>query len=88
MFEWDEVKRRTNLAKHGVDFFSVQRFNWDSAIYFMAEEHHGERREIAVGLIGDVPHLLVYSDREDRCRVISLRRATRHETKIWLDALK
>ena len=30
-FEWDEAKRISNLAKHGLDFSEVERFAWASA---------------------------------------------------------
>jgi len=30
--EWDEEKRRANLAKHGLDFFDVPAMDWDRAV--------------------------------------------------------
>ena len=32
MFGWDETKRVANLAKHGVDFASVQDFEFATAV--------------------------------------------------------
>ncbi len=29
--EWDEVKRRANMAKHGLDFADVSILEWDTA---------------------------------------------------------
>lgn len=84
MYEWDEEKRRTNLAKHGVDFAIVYRFEWESAGFIGSELHNHEQREIAVGLIGDMLYLMVYTERGDKCRIVSLRLATRHEAEHWL----
>ena len=30
MYDWDEAKRQSNLAAHGVDFQGAVRFDWDS----------------------------------------------------------
>jgi uncharacterized DUF497 family protein len=30
-YEWDEFKRQANIAKHGVDFASVEALDWDTA---------------------------------------------------------
>ena len=31
-YEWDETRRQANLAKHGLDFETVRRFGWDTAL--------------------------------------------------------
>ncbi len=31
MYDWDEAKRQTNLAKHGVDFTTMVGFDWATA---------------------------------------------------------
>jgi uncharacterized DUF497 family protein len=31
-YDWDEVKRRQNVNKHGVDFPAVYQFNWNWAL--------------------------------------------------------
>jgi uncharacterized DUF497 family protein len=42
---WDEAKRLSNLAKHGVDFRSVEGFDWDFASFI-------EDRSMRYGDIG------------------------------------
>lgn len=32
MYEWNEGKRATNLAKHRVDFAIVEDFDWSTAV--------------------------------------------------------
>jgi len=36
-FEWDESKRRTNHAKHGLDFADLEKFDWSDPVTFADE---------------------------------------------------
>ncbi|MEM7427423.1 MAG: BrnT family toxin [Pseudomonadota bacterium] len=84
MYEWDEAKRQSNLAKHGVDFADMEWFDWDTAVFMRTDVVDYEFRESAVGLIGDILHVVIYTDRElELTRIISMRRASTYETKIW-----
>ena len=81
-YDWDAEKARANLDKHGVSFEAVEGFDWAGAIE--AEDvryDYGEKRIQALGLIGDRPHVLVYTRRGDTIRVISLRKANRRELR-------
>lgn len=78
MYEWDEVKRRTNLAKHGVDLGGMEDFEWDTAMVD-PETNHDEPRWTAKGFIGPVLYVVVFTERSDDLRIISLRKATRRE---------
>jgi uncharacterized DUF497 family protein len=83
-FDWDEAKRRQNLRIHGVDFSAVEQFNWDFVQRTIDDrEDYGELREKAIGLIGDVPHVLIFTERDDAegplIWIISLRKANRQE---------
>lgn len=78
MYEWDEAKRRVNLAKHDVDFGRVSDFEWDTAV-IDPETDHAEPCWTANGFIGPVPYVVVYTERGDNLRIISLRKATRRE---------
>ena len=46
-------------------------------------EDYGELRMIALGFIGNVLHVLVFTERGDNVRVISLRKATKPEVKAY-----
>ena len=79
-YEWDNEKARQDLEKHGVAFDAVQGFDWAGAIE--AEDmrfDYGETRIQALGKIGDRYHVLVYVQRRDTIRVISLRKASKRE---------
>ena len=85
--EWDEAKRENNLAKHGLDLtVSLELF----ADYFMERldnrQEYGEDRWMALGVIRGVIVVLVYTERDDRLRPISLRKATAQERSIYEQA--
>jgi uncharacterized protein len=80
IFEWDEAKRTANLLKHGVDFEGVREFDWETAVRSMdVRKDYGEQRLWAFGVIEERLHLLVYTERDERIRVISFRKANDKE---------
>jgi uncharacterized protein len=79
-FEWDDAKLFRNLCKHGVDFAQAATFEWETAQELEdRRNNYGERRWVARGKIGDQLHVLIYTRRDGRIRVISLREASRKE---------
>ncbi len=60
VYEWDEVKRRSNVAKHGVDFTEMASFAWDTAAGIL-DDRYEEPRWIAIGFIGTRLHVAVYA---------------------------
>ncbi|WP_444668278.1 BrnT family toxin [Cereibacter changlensis] len=86
MWDWDEEKRRSNLAKHGVDFAAVADFDWDEAFVEPdVRQDYGEVRQRATGPIGVRLCVLVYTRRAGRMRIISLRKANAREVARWRD---
>jgi uncharacterized DUF497 family protein len=85
-FEWDPDKAARNLAKHGVSFGEAATVFGDPLAITFADPDHssGEDRFLTFGHSTE-GHLLVVShtDREDRTRIISARRATRKERKVY-----
>ena len=79
-YEWDEDKRALNLARHGLDFEAIEYFRWETA-KVKPSDRKGETRYLAFGFIGDRVHAVVYTIRQDRRRLISVRRANRIEVK-------
>lgn len=79
-YEWDENKRRENLEKHRVDFSAVHRFDWTTAS--LADDlRHDEPRFVAIGFIGDRLHVIVFTERGNSTRIISVRKANPREVK-------
>ena len=79
-YEWTEDKRRANLEKPGIDFSAVYDFDWATAT-FLPDDRSGEYRTKAYGLIEERLHLLVYTVRGDRTRIISLRKGNSREVR-------
>ena len=77
-YEWDENKRRTNLVKHGVDFAAMHAFDWETARVEQVD-HPEEPRWIAHGVIGSRLHVVVFTERGNSTRIISLRKANPRE---------
>jgi uncharacterized DUF497 family protein len=90
VYEWDEAKRLANLRKHGVEFVSVEAFDWDPAVTFEdTRDRYHEQRWVAFGPIGDMIFALVFTEAEDGVtRVISLRRATKRERRLYAKELE
>ena len=84
MIELDEAKRQANLAKHGVDFTAIDGVDWASAQTQPDQRRdYGEPRWLALGLIGDRVHVVIFTVRGQRRRLISMRKANRREVLTW-----
>lgn len=81
-YSFDPAKQAANVAKHGVFFSKADEFEWETALVQVDDRHdYGETRFIAIGMIGERVHVLVFNLRETEVRIISLRRANRREVK-------
>ena len=80
-FEWDDRKAAANLRKHGVDFdLAARAFGDPIAIEVIDDrEDYGEERVALIGMAGEKLLKVVYPLRGNCIRIISARRATRHE---------
>jgi uncharacterized protein len=92
-FEWDEAKNRSNKKKHGIDFETAQLiFDDPHCISFVERVSNGEERWHAIGSIENIIVIVVvHTYREEVSdeviRIISARRATRHERKLYAQAI-
>jgi len=86
IFEWDEAKAKRNLQKHGISFLEAQAvFNDPLLVTFEDEEHsNGETRYVSIGM-SDRGRILaiVHVERNDRIRLISCRKATVREQRLY-----
>lgn len=83
-FEWDAEKAAANLAKHGVPFDEASTVFGDPLAGTVLDPRHSteELRFVTIGLSTTHRLLVVaHSDRDDRVRIISARRATRRERR-------
>ena len=85
-FEWDDDKARANLAKHGVSFEEAASVFGDPlALTFSDPDHSlGEKRWLTFGVSHSGRLLVVaHTERGRAIRIISARKATRHERGIY-----
>ena len=80
-FEWDEAKNALNIRKHGIDFADVMdMFNYPMLTLLDDREVYGEERWIGIGWMQKMVGVVVYVElHEDTIRIISARKATKHE---------
>ena len=83
-FEWDPKKAALNLKKHGVSFeTATEVFNDKNRVEFFDWAHsENEDRYITVGKVKKVL-TVVYTERGEYIRLISARRATAQERRIY-----
>ncbi len=82
-FEWDEKKNAANIKNHGIDFLDAALIFESPTIEAIDDRaDYGEVRYIALGLSGQTVLNVVYTRRdEDVFRIISARRANRHDAE-------
>jgi len=80
-FEWDPVKADSNFEKHGVDFVTAAEVFDDPNLFVVIDSRaYGERRHQAIGMTRGVILFVAYTMRRNNvCRIISARRASRRE---------
>ena len=77
-YEWDEGKDEANITAGRLGFAAIENFDWQTAL-ITSSDLYGENRWAAIGLIGNTLYYVVYTNRGDRTRIISLRMASRAE---------
>ncbi len=83
---FDPAKDLSNQRKHGVSLAEAEEFEWDDALVREdMRREYGERRMIALGYIDVRLYCMVYTDRNDERRIISLRRANSREVNLYAE---
>jgi uncharacterized DUF497 family protein len=82
MFEWDKSKSKENQIKHGISFADTFGVFEDLNAVTIDDFRSGEERYVTIGMdaFGRIL-VVVYTWRGDNIRIISARRAVRHEVK-------
>lgn len=89
-FEWGKDKNEVNIRKHGIDFADVKdMFNHPMLTLLDSRAEYGEDRWIGIGWIQQLIGVVVYMERhEDTIRIISARKATKHEVRRYEQSIK
>ena len=85
-FECDKSKAKDNYAKHGVSFELAKKvFKDPFAVEFLDDrQDYGEERFVTIGIADGHILYVAYTERKDVIRIISARRATKHEQETYL----
>ena len=88
LFEWDDNKEQINIKKHGMDFETASRV-FDGYYVDIYDEKHSdfEDRYLAIGMVNQIACIVtvVYTERGERIRIISARKATKEEREMYYD---
>jgi uncharacterized protein len=82
-FEWDRFKAESNARKHGVTFQLAREAFLDINNFEYADEYPFEERTVLLGMADGVILYIVYTDRPPNIRLISARKAEKHEQDIY-----
>jgi uncharacterized DUF497 family protein len=84
VIELDIAKNIRNIADHGMPLTVAFGFEIETAkIEANDRRDYGETRYQALGIIGGRVHMLVFTMRGDKRRVISLRKANKRELRAY-----
>ena len=88
MIVWDERKRASNLAKHGLDFADAWRVYESLSKLTFESARKGEDRRLDLATVENVLLAFVYVEGRNAVRAISLRRVSRAERRIHEKTIK
>ncbi len=84
---FDPAKDESNLAKHGVSLAESAMVEWETLYAFEDDrKEYGEVRVRGYAYIGLRLYCVVYVDRDNARRIISLRKANQREVQYYAKA--
>lgn len=82
-FEFDDTKSQSNLAKHGINFLDAQELWADPDRVEIPARIEDEPRFLVIGTIAQKCWSAIITYRENRVRMISVRRSRKEEVAIY-----
>ncbi len=84
-YTYDPTKRAANLKKHGLDFKdAAQVIESDRTVTFEDQRfNYGEQRFVTLGVLRGMVVAIATAETDEEIRVISMRKAERHEKEIY-----
>lgn len=82
-FEWDNKKSDSNKTKHGIDFLQAKALWQDKRLVVFPLAHVSEERFIALGKIQDKNYSAIFTCRDKKIRLISVRRSRKEEVNLY-----
>jgi uncharacterized protein len=81
--EFDGIKSLTNKDKHGIDFVDAQELWDDEDRIVIPSRNIDEPRFLIIGMIKDNYWSAIYTMRQEKIRLISVRRSRSEEIEIY-----
>jgi uncharacterized DUF497 family protein len=87
-FTWSDAKRKSNLQQHGLDFVDAPGV-FDGPTYTYEDDRfdYSEQRFVTLGVLQGVVVSIVHTETSRQIRIISFRKATKHEQAIFFKNL-
>jgi uncharacterized DUF497 family protein len=82
-FEFDPVKSKSNLEKHGIDFESAKQLWADSNRIIVEAKSDIEPRFAMISYSSENLWFAVFTIRKNKIRIISVRRARKVEKEVY-----
>jgi uncharacterized DUF497 family protein len=83
-FTWSDAKRKLNIEQHGFDFVDAPRvFEGPTFTYEDDRFDYSEQRFVTLGILDEFVVSIVHTETSRVIRIISLRKATKHEQAIF-----
>ena len=82
-FEFDPKKSRSNQNKHGIDFVDAQAIWQDPDFIEVMAKSDDEPRALVVGMIDGKHWSAIITYRQDKIRIISVRRSRDSEVALY-----
>ena len=82
-FEFDDDKSQSNLKKHGIDFRAAQELWEDPDLLELKAKSDNELRFLVIGRISEKHWSAVVTYRNEKIRLISVRRSRRKEVDLY-----
>jgi uncharacterized DUF497 family protein len=82
-FEFDLKKSASNKKKHGIDFEEAQELWLDPHLLEIEARSTDEPRFLLIGKIGSKYWSAVVTYRDDKVRIISVRRSRKEEVDLY-----
>jgi uncharacterized DUF497 family protein len=89
-YSFDPAKRASNLRKHGFDLADAPKVIESGKTVTFEDRRfdYGEERFVTLGPLGEKLVAIVTAEAEDLIRVISMRKADRHEQALYRENLR
>jgi uncharacterized protein len=89
--EWDNNKNLINIRKHGIDFNdAIEIFNAPMIVILDDSVDYNDDRYIGIGILRNIIAIIIFVEKDDGdvIRIISVRKANKHESKIYKKEIK